>query len=79
MTTHRTFTGAPLWAAPISTLCARSHLWHGVASGFQSLGVDHPRFTPRLIVAGKVLAVLIAGGFIVIAAWVYLSQAGARA
>src|SRR5258707_1149370 len=29
-----------------------------------------------LLVAGKVLAVLIAGGFIVIAAWVYLHQAG---
>jgi succinate dehydrogenase cytochrome b subunit len=63
----------------LSMVIVGSHLWHGVASGFQSLGVDHPRLTPRLIVAGKVLAVLIAGGFIVIAAWVYLSQAGAHA
>jgi succinate dehydrogenase / fumarate reductase cytochrome b subunit len=53
-----------------------SHLWHGVASGFQSLGLDHPRWTPRLLLAGKALAVLIAGGFIVIAVWAYFAQAG---
>jgi len=60
----------------ISMVVVGSHLWHGVASGFQSLGADHPKLTPMLLVAGKVLAVLIAGGFIVIAAWVYLHQAG---
>ena len=53
-----------------------SHLWHGVSSGFQSLGVDHPTITPKLLVAGKVLAVLIAGLFIAIAAWAYLTQGG---
>jgi succinate dehydrogenase / fumarate reductase, cytochrome b subunit len=52
-----------------------SHLWHGFASAFQSLGADHPRWTPRLIAAGKVVAVAIAGCFVVIAIWAYL-QAG---
>jgi succinate dehydrogenase / fumarate reductase cytochrome b subunit len=60
----------------LSMIVVGSHLWHGISSGFQSLGVDHPKLTPRLLVAGKVIAVLIAGGFIVIAAWVYLTQAG---
>jgi succinate dehydrogenase / fumarate reductase cytochrome b subunit len=60
----------------LSMVVVGSHLWHGVSSGFQSLGVDHPKVTPKLVAAGKVLAVLIAGGFIVIAAWVYLSQRG---
>jgi succinate dehydrogenase / fumarate reductase cytochrome b subunit len=60
----------------LSMIVVGSHLWHGIASGFQSLGADHPTITPTLLVAGKVLAVLIAGGFIVIAAWVYLTQAG---
>src|SRR5205823_6143588 len=60
----------------VSMIVVGSHLWHGVASAFQSLGVDHPRVTPKLLVAGKLLAVLIAGGFIVIAAWVYLTQSG---
>jgi succinate dehydrogenase / fumarate reductase cytochrome b subunit len=60
----------------LSMIIVGSHLWHGIASGFQSLGADHPRITPKLLAAGKVIAVLIAAGFIVIAAWVYLTQAG---
>jgi succinate dehydrogenase / fumarate reductase cytochrome b subunit len=48
------------------------HLWHGVASSFQSLGLAGPRFTPAVRKIGKTAAVLIAGGFIVIAVWVFL-------
>jgi succinate dehydrogenase / fumarate reductase cytochrome b subunit len=48
------------------------HLWHGVPSSFQSLGLNGPRFTPMIRRVGKVSAVAIAGGFIVIAVWVYL-------
>jgi len=48
------------------------HLWHGVASSFQSLGVSGPRFTPAIRKIGKTAAVLIAGGFILIAVWVFL-------
>lgn len=48
------------------------HLWHGVPSSFQSLGVSGPRFTPAIRKIGKVSAVVIAGGFIVIAVWVFL-------
>jgi succinate dehydrogenase / fumarate reductase cytochrome b subunit len=53
-----------------------SHLWHGIASAFQSLGADHPKVTPILLTAGKLVAVAIAGGFIIIAVWVYLHQGG---
>jgi succinate dehydrogenase / fumarate reductase cytochrome b subunit len=49
------------------------HLWHGVSSAFQSLGVDHPAYTPRLLVAGKVLAVVISGGFLVIPLYVFFA------
>ena len=48
------------------------HLWHGVASSFQSLGLNGPRFTPFIRKIGKVSAVVIAGGFIVITLWVFL-------
>jgi succinate dehydrogenase / fumarate reductase cytochrome b subunit len=48
------------------------HLWHGIPSSFQSLGLNGPRFTPMIRKIGKVSAVAIAGGFIVIAVWVYL-------
>ena len=57
----------------LSMLVVGSHLWHGIASGFQSLGADQPRWTPRLLVAGKAMAVLIAGGFIVIALWAHFA------
>ena len=48
------------------------HLWHGVGSSFQSLGLNGPRFTPFIRKVGKVSAVVIAGGFIVITLWVFL-------
>ncbi len=60
----------------LSMLVVGSHLWHGVSSAVQSLGGDHPRWTPRVIVAvGKIAAVVIAGAFIVIALWAHLMGA----
>jgi succinate dehydrogenase / fumarate reductase cytochrome b subunit len=53
-----------------------SHLWHGLASAMQSLGIAHERWTPRFLIIGKVLAVLIAGAFMVIAIWAYVRQGG---
>ena len=32
------------------------HLWHGLSSAAQSLGVDQPLWTPRILIAGRVLA-----------------------
>ena len=61
----------------ISVLMVGSHLWHGGTSALQSLGFDHPRWTPRLLVVGRVAAVAIAGLFIIITLWVFFS--GGRA
>jgi len=68
----------PLMAAfyVVSMLVVGSHLWHGASSAIQSLGLVHARWTPRVLVLGKALAVLIAGAFIVIAVWAYMHQAG---
>jgi succinate dehydrogenase / fumarate reductase cytochrome b subunit len=60
----------------LSMVVVGSHLWHGISSALQSLGLDHPKWTPRVLIAGKVFAAAIAGAFIVIAVWVFLSQAG---
>jgi succinate dehydrogenase / fumarate reductase, cytochrome b subunit len=49
------------------------HLWHGFSSAFESLGGDEPRYTPRVILAGKVLAVIIGGGFVFIPLWVFFT------
>lgn len=50
------------------------HLRHGISSAFQSLGADHPIYTKRLVAAGTVLAVLIAGGFAIIPIWIYVTR-----
>jgi succinate dehydrogenase / fumarate reductase cytochrome b subunit len=57
----------------LSMVVVGSHLWHGIASGFQSLGLDKPSWTRFILPAGKVMAVLIAGGFIVIALWAHFN------
>lgn len=51
------------------------HLWHGVASAVQSLGVDHPKYTPWILGIGRLLAVLIAGGFFILPLYTYLMGA----
>ncbi len=48
------------------------HLWHGIASAAQSLGLDHPKYTPRVLLIGRALAVLIAGGFFFLPLYTYL-------
>lgn len=57
----------------LSMVIVGSHLWHGIASSFQSLGADHPKWTPRLLAAGKVIAVAMAAAFIVIALWAHFA------
>ena len=61
----------------ISMIVVGSHLWHGISSAFQSLGADQPAWTRFMLPAGKIIAVLIAGGFIVIALWAHF-VAGVR-
>jgi succinate dehydrogenase / fumarate reductase, cytochrome b subunit len=57
----------------VSMVIVGSHLWHGVSSAFQSLGLDKPAWTRFILPAGKAIAVLIAAGFIVIAVWAHLN------
>jgi succinate dehydrogenase / fumarate reductase cytochrome b subunit len=57
----------------VSMLVVGSHLWHGISSAFQSLGLDQPAWTRLILPAGKAIAVLIAGGFIVIALWAHFA------
>lgn len=47
------------------------HLWHGFSSAFESLGVHYSRSNGAIVRLGKVLAVIIAGGFFFIPIWVY--------
>lgn len=65
----------PLWVAVyvIATLLVGLHLRHGIASGVQSLGLDHPVYTRRLTAVGIALAILIGGGLALIPIWVYFT------
>jgi succinate dehydrogenase / fumarate reductase cytochrome b subunit len=66
----------PLWVAVyvIATLLVGLHLRHGIASGFQSLGLDHPVYTRRLTAVGIVFALLIGVGLAIIPIWVYFTH-----
>ncbi|MGH9309824.1 MAG: succinate dehydrogenase cytochrome b subunit [Vicinamibacterales bacterium] len=66
----------PLWVAVyvIGTLIVGLHLRHGIASGLQSIGFDHPLYTRRLTTWSLVLAVIIGGGLALIPIWVHLAH-----
>ena len=66
----------PIWVAfyVLCTLLVGLHLRHGISSGFQSLGLDHPRYTRRLVAWGIMGAAIIGGGLAAIPIWVYLTH-----
>ena len=53
---------AIVYIIAIILLCM--HLYHGLWSCLQSLGIHHPRYTPLLKRAAAVIAILIAAGYI---------------
>lgn len=65
----------PLWVAfyVICTALVALHLRHGISSGFQSIGLDHPTYTRRLVTWGIIGAVVIGGGLAVLPLLVYLT------
>jgi succinate dehydrogenase / fumarate reductase, cytochrome b subunit len=55
-----------------------SHLWHGLASAAQSLGIDHPTWTPRIVTLGRVLSGVIAGGFFLLPVLTFFASRSVR-
>ncbi len=51
------------------------HLRHGFWSAFQSLGVNHPRYSPFIYCLGILIAIAVAAGFIGIPVWIYFTGA----
>ena len=39
------------------------HLWHGFRSGFQTLGLNHRKYTPLITFVGYAFAVVVSAGF----------------
>ena len=50
------------------------HLWHGFASAFQTLGINHRRYNKLIKGAGKAFSVLVPAGFAIIPILIYLSK-----
>lgn len=48
------------------------HLAHGFQSGFQTLGLNHPKYTPWIKAAGYAFAALISLGFAILPVWAYV-------
>jgi succinate dehydrogenase / fumarate reductase cytochrome b subunit len=56
----------------VSSMIALSfHLWHGFQSAFQTLGLNHKKYTPLIEVLGKIYSVLIPSLFATLPIWVY--------
>jgi succinate dehydrogenase / fumarate reductase cytochrome b subunit len=60
--------GNPFWVTfyVVAMAIVGLHVRHGFSSAFQSLGIDHPRYTKRLLAIGVALAIIIGAGFALI-------------
>ena len=50
------------------------HLWHGFASAFQSMGLNHPKYTPIIKLFGRGYAVVVPSLFAIIPILIYLNS-----
>lgn len=53
-----------IYIVAVAMLC--THLYHGLWSMFQTLGIAHPRYTPALRRFAAVFSIVLAAGFIVV-------------
>ena len=58
----------------VSMIVIAFHLWHGFESAFQTLGLNHPKWTPLVKFVGRAYSVLVPLGFAIIPIWMYLAQ-----
>ncbi len=53
-------------------ICAALHTAHGFASAFQSLGLNHGKYYPKIKVISYVYAIAVGGGFALLSVWAHL-------
>ncbi len=58
----------------LAMLVLSFHLWHGFASAFQSLGVNHPRYTPAIRMFGKVFSIVVPLLFAIIPILLFINK-----
>ncbi len=55
-----------------SMLILAFHLWHGFASAFQTLGLNHLKYNGAIAFVGKAFAIIVPGLFALIPIWMFL-------
>lgn len=60
----------------VSLIVLGLHLSHGFGSAFQTLGLNHPKYTPMIKSISWVYAIVVAGGFISQPIYVFLFHKG---
>jgi len=58
----------------VGLLALAFHLWHGFWSAFQTLGLDHRKYTPLIKTVGKLYAIIIPAGFAVIPIYMFFES-----
>ena len=56
-----------------SMLILAFHLWHGFASSFQTLGLNHKKYNPVIAFVGKAFSILVPALFALIPIWMFLN------
>jgi succinate dehydrogenase / fumarate reductase cytochrome b subunit len=56
----------------VSMVVILFHLWHGVSSAMQSLGISSPTWTPRILVTGRAIAVILGRGFAILPVYTFI-------
>ncbi|MFP5385959.1 MAG: succinate dehydrogenase cytochrome b subunit [Bacteriovoracia bacterium] len=59
-----------IWYA-FAMICAGMHTAHGFASAFQSLGLNFPKYYPKIKFISYLYAIVIGGGFAFLSTWAY--------
>jgi succinate dehydrogenase / fumarate reductase cytochrome b subunit len=58
----------------IALLFLGFHLWHGFQSAFQTIGVNHPVYTPVIKSFGVLYTLLVTAGFMIIPIVIYFTK-----
>jgi succinate dehydrogenase / fumarate reductase, cytochrome b subunit len=58
----------------ISMFVLAFHLWHGFASAFQTLGLNHVKYNGAISFVGRAFAIIVPALFALIPIWMYLDK-----
>ncbi len=66
----------PVWVVfyIVCMVIVAVHLWHGFQSSFQTLGLNHPKYSPLIRFVGKAYSILIPLGFAMIPIIMFLNK-----